>query len=414
MLTAILDIWVELAPWLLLGAAAAGLMHVLVPAAWMRKHLSGQMGVLKAVLVGVPLPLCSCGVIPVGLGLRKNGASEGASVGFLISTPQTGVDSVFVSASFLGWPFAALKVVAALVTGLVGGTLADIGKTNEAPALVVDSGDAAPKANPLKEFFHQTLMLLRAIWGWLVVGVLVSAAITWMIPARSLSEIPVFTGFGALLVTLVISLPLYVCATASVPIAAALVSAGLPTGAALVFLMAGPATNIATLGAVYRTLGRRSMLVYLSTIVVGSLLAGLAFNHLIAPDVVQTHAHNHTSDWWRSLSGITLAVVIGWFAIDDARRWLRKRMRSPSADSLSQTVHVSGMTCNGCAASLERALEDHHNIESADVSFDNKRAVIRGNASLTEVADAIAGAGFQMTDHSVARSADSLQPSESE
>ncbi len=394
MFTAIWNIWLELAPWLFVGAAAAGLMHVLVPADWMRRHLSGRMGVLKAVLIGIPLPLCSCGVIPVGLGLRKSGAGNGAAVGFLISTPQTGVDSILVSASFLGWPFAILKVVTALVTGLLGGTLADSGETIP---LEVISGIEAPGhavSGKFREFVAQSAELIRSIWGWLVIGVVISAGITWMVPEQSLSSIPALTGIWALLITLVISLPLYVCATASVPIAAALVASGLPAGAALVFLMAGPATNIATLGAVYRTLGRRSMFVYLTTIVAGSLLAGLAFNHLITADVAHVHAHDHTSDWWRTVCAIALAGLVGWFAFEDARRWFRKRTTSAQTDGPSITVNVSGMTCNGCAASLERALEGSDDVQSADVSFDQGTAVVCGTASLEQISDTAASAGF--------------------
>ena len=127
MLSATWTIWLELAPWILLGAAVSGILHVLLPATWLQKNLNGRIGVLRAVALGVPLPLCSCGVIPVGLGLKKDGAGNGAAVGFLISTPQTGIDSILVSASFLGWPFALLKVVVALLTGVVGGLIAEDG-----------------------------------------------------------------------------------------------------------------------------------------------------------------------------------------------------------------------------------------------------------------------------------------------
>ncbi len=394
MLTAIWNIWLELAPWLIVGAASAGLMHVLVPASWMKRHLSGRMGVLKAVLIGVPLPLCSCGVIPVGLGLRRSGAGNGAAVGFLISTPQTGVDSVLVSASFLGWPFAILKVVTALITGLIGGTLADSTDTIALEVISDEETHAHPARGKFREFTAQSIELIRSIWGWLVIGVLISAGITWMVPEQSLSNIPALTGIWALLITLVISLPLYVCATASVPIAAALVASGLPAGAALVFLMAGPATNIATLGAVYRTLGRRSMLIYLTTIVAGSLVAGLAFNHLITVNVTDLHTHDHTSDWWRTASAIALAGLVAWFAIEDARRWLRKRLTTDNTDTPSVTVNVSGMTCNGCAASLERALESRSEVDSADVSFDQGTAVVYGTATLEQIGETVAGAGF--------------------
>lgn len=398
MLTDILNIWLELSPWLLLGAAAAGLLHVLVPASWMQRHLSGRMGVLKAVLVGVPLPLCSCGVIPVGLGLRKSGASHGAAVGFLISTPQTGIDSILVSASFLGWPFAFLKVIVALVTGLLGGFVADLPAKSESSDNT--SSEPLPQIQQRKrwqEFLEHSSMLIQSIWGWLVIGVLVSAGISWLVPEQSLADIPALSGFSALLVTLVISLPLYICATASVPIAAALVAGGLPPGAALVFLMAGPATNVATLGAVYRALGGRTLLVYLTSIVSGSLLAGLAFNQLLVINVTHLHAHDHLTGWWRIASAVILAAMILRFAFQDAAHWFRKWAPAEAASGPAVTVSVSGMTCNGCAAKLERALQATAHVQSARVSFEEGKAVVQGTASLEEVRATVSGAGFRVT-----------------
>ena len=404
MVDAIWSIWLELAPWLLLGAVVAGLMHVVVPAGWLRRQLSGRMGVAKAVLVGIPLPLCSCGVIPVGLGLRSEGASRGASVGFLISTPQTGVDSILVSTSFLGWPFALLKVVVALVTGLVGGCVANIGEADDqqlqpSTAAGSERSDAGPPATVSKPlaFMDQTIDIVRSIWGWLVVGVVVSAVITRVVPPNSFSDVGALTGLSALLVTLVISLPLYVCATASVPIAAALVDSGLPPGAALVFLMAGPATNVATLGAVYRTLGRRSLIVYLATIVIGSVTAGLAFNQVIDTSVTLHQVHDHTA-WWRIVCGIVLAASVLWFAISDGLRFVRKRRVVLSNGDNSITLQVDGMTCDGCAARLERTLETSDEIERADASFAEHRVTVSGIASHSAVTRAVQAAGFSVRD----------------
>jgi len=398
MVDAIWDIWLELAPWLLLGASVAGLMNVLIPAGWMKKHLNGRMGVLKAVLVGVPLPLCSCGVIPVGLGLRKSGASNGAAVGFLISTPQTGVDSILVSASFLGWPFAILKVGVALVTGLIGGWLADLRPDSMTDDTVATSSTVHATGTAWQRFLHNSVDLIQSIWGWLVIGALVSACITWLVPENSLSKIPLLSGFSALVITLLISLPLYVCATASVPIAAALVAAGLPSGAALVFLMAGPATNVATLGAVYRTLGGRTLIVYLGTIIAGSFAAGLAFNSVLPFAAAALHAHDHTSAWWRVASAIVLAAMIVWFAVDDFRSWLRKRLRSTASED-SMTLTVDGMTCNGCASKLEKALASQPGVTSADVSFDQRRATVSGTVSHAAVVETVCRTGFSVVEN---------------
>ena len=172
------QVLLELAPWLLLGAAIGGMLHVALPASFLRRQLSGRSGVLKAVGLGVPLPLCSCGVIPVGLQLKKSGASDGAVVAFLISTPQTGADSILVSASMLGWPFAIFKLVSAAVTGIVGGWLTDASaKSATAPLPMVDLQEPLP-GNRLAALVSHGLELLHSIWGWLVFGVLVSAAIT--------------------------------------------------------------------------------------------------------------------------------------------------------------------------------------------------------------------------------------------
>ena len=397
MLSAVWNIWLELAPWLLLGAAASGVLHAILPEGWLQRHLSGRFGVLKAVLLGIPLPLCSCGVIPVGLGLRKDGASNGAAVGFLISTPQTGVDSILVSGSMLGWPFAILKVGVALVTGLVGGSLADLSSDSADRQNESVNQEQASTGNRIRLAWAHSVELIRSVWKWLIAGVLVSAAITWLVPERSFQDIALLSGVSALLLTLVLSVPLYVCATASVPIAAALVASGLPPGAALVFLMAGPATNVATIGAVHRTLGLKSLAIYLSTIVVGSVVAGLVFNEVIDPSVAAIHHHHHDATWWRIASAVALLVFIVSFVVEDIRNVLRRHAADDDSRP-STTVSVKGMTCNGCAGKLRRTLEAHSRIAHADVSFEDGKAVVTGDAEAETIRSLVLAAGFEPGD----------------
>lgn len=164
MLHAMWNVLLGLAPWLLLGMAIAGLLHVALPANFVRRQLRGRSGVLRAVALGVPLPLCSCGVIPAGLGLKKDGASNGAVVGFLISTPQTGVDSILVSSSFLGWPFALFKVVSAAVTGLVGGWITDrVAGGAPDPTTDGDAPAAGSTRRSLKDAVEHAVDILRSI-----------------------------------------------------------------------------------------------------------------------------------------------------------------------------------------------------------------------------------------------------------
>jgi uncharacterized membrane protein YraQ (UPF0718 family) len=336
MFQAMWHILLELAPWLLIGVAVAAALHALLPPDFMRRHLSGRWSVAKAALIGVPLPLCSCAVIPVGLSLKRQGATSGASVAFLISTPQTGVDSILVSGAMLGLPFALFKMVSAFIIGLVGGVLTnrfsdddELSIADAAPSCCQGgAGDPAlailspPPPSRFNVFLTESRLLLQSIWRWLAVGIVVSAAITYFLPPDSLAQLGAGGGVAAMLLALVVGMPLYVCAVASVPIAAALVHAGFPVGAALVFLIAGPASNIATMGAVYRGLGRRTFVIYMSTIAVGSLLFGWAFQSLIDltplhAEAAHAHADHETQAWWAVASGIALLALMAWFAVQE-------------------------------------------------------------------------------------------------
>ncbi|MEP3481242.1 MAG: permease [Fuerstiella sp.] len=402
MFSAIWQIWIEMAPWLLLGTLAASLVHVLLPTGFVSRHLSGRLGVLKAVLVGIPLPLCSCAVIPAGLGLKKSGASDGAAVGFLISTPQTGIDSILVSGSLLGWPFAFLKVGVALVTGWAGGIAVGTKEKSATPLaptpliVIEPTPNQKPLAQPNRwTAFHQHFfMLIQSLWGWLVIGVLISAAISHWVPEDTISSLPGFTGWPSLLLVLLIAIPMYVCATASVPIAAALVGSGLPAGAALVFLMAGPATNLATIGAVYKTLGQRSLIVYLTSIIVGSVSAGAIFNQVIPTAVVSGHTHLMAPTWWEIATAIALCGLVIWFAFIDVKSvWERFR---PASEAPGRRFAIEGMTCNGCAAKLRSSLLADPAINEASVSFATASATIMGEATDEQVRQVTTQAGFSV------------------
>ena len=243
--TEIWHIMLELSPWLLFGMLLAGILHVLLPSGFIRRHLGGSKfsSVFKAVAVGVPMPLCSCGVIPTAIGLHKDGASKGAATGFLISTPQTGVDSILVSATFLGWPFAIFKVISALLSGLIGGLFVNYtengrkGKVNSNKTTEIKNCCSSEKPSPpgteelqdsssasaagllikIKEALSFGLLqLLGDIYKWLIVGILAAALINAFISPGELHNVAWTQGLLGMLAMLLISLPMYVCATASV------------------------------------------------------------------------------------------------------------------------------------------------------------------------------------------------------
>lgn len=395
------SVWLELAPWLLLGALIAAALHVWLPAGFMQRQFTGRAGVFKAVLFGVPLPLCSCGVIPTGLGLKQDGASDGAAVGFLISTPQTGVDSILVSASFLGWPFAVFKLASAALTGIVGGLWADAVSSDDGCG--VEAAEAAPRARGLRDGVDHGLMLLRTIAGWVVFGVVLSAAIGLWLPDDLFTGLGTYGAVVPFVGALLVSLPLYVCATASVPIAAALVASGMPAGAALVFLMAGPATNVATIGAVYRGFGGRVLAVYLATIVGGSMGLGWLFDAVIDTSAAAEAMHHHGTAWWALAAGVLGGLIFVGFALQALiGRW-RARAAAASAAPVVE-LDVEGITCGGCARKVDAALRTVEGVEAVEIDIPTGRARVAGRAAAPRLIEALDGAGYPSVEARGARS----------
>lgn len=331
-----------MSPYLLLGFLLAGLMHAFVPGKFYTKYLSRKSfrSVLNAALLGIPLPLCSCGVIPTAMSLRKEGASKGAVVSFLIATPQTGVDSIIATFSLMGLPFAIVRPIAALFTAIFGGVIVDKAepekkccchseeKETEEHSCCCHShkeeaervchchseekkveehsccchshkeeaehvchchseekkGEGSCHCHSHKSFFtkikealtYAYVDMMEDIGKWLVIGLVVAAAITVLVPTEYFA---VFQGntLASMLLVLCIAMPMYLCATGSIPIAVALMMKGLTPGAALVMLMAGPACNFASMLLIRRSLGLRTMLVYILSIVLGAV----AFGYLI-------------------------------------------------------------------------------------------------------------------------------------
>ncbi|HRE90112.1 MAG TPA: permease [Myxococcota bacterium] len=386
----------ELAPWLLLGLAIAGLFHAVLPAGLVARSLRGKAGVFKAVGIGVPLPLCSCGVIPAGIGLKKDGASSGAAVGFLIATPQTGVDSILVSASMLGWPFALVKVGAALVTGLVGGLLVERTSPTTPSAGPLLAGPTQPLATRLRKGAGHSVEVFRSIWRWLAFGVLMSAALMTLVTPGSLASAFGDSWFLASLAVLAVAIPTYVCATGSVPIAAALVAGGLPLPAALVFLMAGPATSIATIGTVHKHFGRKVTALYLGTIIVGSLTFAWLFDTTLGGLAAHAHHHEHGGLGWLSyvFAGVLVAAM-AWFAVQEVRSFIRGK-RTVADETPRLELEVSGMTCNGCVMGLERALSQVAGVEKTEVVLDGGKTTVLGRVERQAVVDAVRRAGFEV------------------
>lgn len=351
----------EMAPYLLFGFAVAGLLHVLIGRDFVERWLGkpGLGGVIKASVLGVPMPLCSCSVIPVAASLRKSGATRGATASFLSSTPQTGVDSIMATYALLGGVFTAVRILVAFVCGIVTGFLIELfckdapaKKSSEAfslgsAALTPMSPPAtsrkidlrpgrpspaaenvsisccakkpAPKRDPMEALRYGFLTLPADLANALALGLVLAGLITTLMPSDLLTG-SLSTGPLAFLLATAISLPLYVCATASIPMAYALMAAGISPGAALVFLITGPATNTATIVTVWKMLGRSATAIYLTSLLVVSWLAGWFFNAALSNEVDTGAMHAHEAlqpSFWQHGSGlllIGLLVVSLWKA----------------------------------------------------------------------------------------------------
>ncbi|MEQ8955611.1 MAG: SO_0444 family Cu/Zn efflux transporter, partial [Gammaproteobacteria bacterium] len=256
------DLVVESAPWLLLGYFLAGVIKQLIPDHWVKNQLAkpGFSSIVKGAFIGAPLPLCSCGVIPTSLAIRKAGASKGATASFLVATPETGVDSISFSYAVLGPIFAIARPIGALISAIVAGVLVGVMDPDETQASeqpvqksCCGSGKTAAAVKQPK-FIEKLINAVKYGYGrmisdtakWLVIGLVAAAFITALVPQSFFLQWG--DGVVAMLIMVIVGLPMYICATASTPVAASLLFAGISPGAALVFMLTGPATNIATMG----------------------------------------------------------------------------------------------------------------------------------------------------------------------
>jgi uncharacterized protein len=405
----------QMSPYLLFGFFVAGILSVLFSPEWIERHLGGRgFGpVLKASLLGVPLPLCSCGVIPVSASIRRHGASRAATISFLLSTPQTGVDSIAVTWGLLGPIFGIFRPIAALVTGLLGGGLVqffDERDSSNGAEHVVNNTPCAESCCTgknegnfiLRALKFSFLTLPRDLGKSLLIGVLIAGVIGAIVSKDGLKP---YLGNEILSIFIMIAagIPLYVCATGSVPMAMSFIHAGVSPGAALAFLISGPATNAATISTTWKLLGKRATILYLVTIALSAVICGLAFDGMLPfvasafpnPDSMTT-CHSDKIDWLPHFWSLALLLVIGisyMHPIFSSARVpghshkhlgeTKEKSASPEVeDATMQTLEleVPGMTCRHCVAAVIRALKECEGVQSVEVDLKGGRAFVTGNS----------------------------------
>ena len=408
----------EMAPYLLLGFFFAGLLRAFVPKGVYRKHLAprNMKSVVKAAAIGIPLPLCSCGVIPTSVGLRREGASHGACTSFLIATPQTGVDSITATYSLMGLPFAIVRPIAALFTAMFGGWLVNrYAREDEAVSAEAsrnhqqeecsDSFEAEEAAGgtffeKFRNGMHYAFVeMLQDVGKWLVVGLLIAALITVAVPNEWLAALHEYKLLNMIIV-LAVAVPMYVCATGSIPIAVSLMAKGLTPGAALVLLMAGPAVNSASMLVIGKVFGKRTLKLYLLAIILGAVGFGLCIDYLLPQDMFRVNTMMttdvHCGHCVSLLQWLWVVLFVGLLVNAFFSRWYGSRkLKQDHAEHAVNQYKVDGMACNHCKANVEKAISGVPGVETVEVDLAKGIAYVTGRHDAALLVEAVGKIGFE-------------------
>lgn len=408
-----LNILNEMSPYVLLGFFIAGLLHVFVNEATLTRHLSGSgwRPVVKAAAIGIPLPLCSCGVLPTAVSLRRQGASKAATTSFLIATPQTGVDSIAATYSLLGLPFALIRPVAALVGAVIGGMA--VGK--------FAGGDNDNSANTHYNTWEETASqpwhakvraslkygfvdMIDSMGKWLVIGLIIATLITVFVPDSlfvGLRQYPLV----AMIAVVLIAVPMYICATGSIPIAMSLMMKGLSPGVAFVLLMAGPAANFASMLILEKTQGRRATAIYIISVIVTAIAFGLIIDYLLPASwftispVTDGHSHHMHLGVWETLCSIVLAVLLLLSALRHINLFGSKshtHSHSQTTHLMTKTYKIEGMNCAHCKASVEKAISGVPGVTAVEVNLSGGTAEVSGTPDDEKLMEAVRLVGFDI------------------
>ncbi len=387
----------EMAPYLFLGFIIAGVLHVFMPVDFISRHAGGEsfLSVLKASLLGIPLPLCSCGVLPVAASLRKAGAGKAPTLSFLITTPVTGVDSIMATWSLMGWLFTLLRLISAIVIGMATGVAMLIfGNGNGTIPLesvqpeCIDcqkSHEHSHEGGKIRNILRYAFIELPGeIAGSILFGLLLGGLIVAVLPPEVVSAY-LGSGIWGMLVAVAVAIPLYVCATGSIPIAAGMLAAGFSPGAALAFLIAGPATNTVGMTTVRKLLGKRALIVYLSVIFLGSIVFGLLFDAIFSktgmvfPVVSEEHGLHGLAIWEHIAGGVLLAITLSLLLKEKVVDRLVIYIKGKEGrDKMNNNVMLSvpSMTCAGCKTAVMEALLELSEVQTVDVHLGTKTVLI--------------------------------------
>lgn len=421
-LESIYILFIEMAPYLMIGLAFVAILDIYITKKFVKEQIGGKGigSVVKAALFGVPLPLCSCGVIPTTVYMADSKASKGAVTSFLVSTPQTGIDSIVATYGMMGPVFGFFRPIAAFIMGISTGLFINKKFPPEEDKKkfnlnVINSSEAkeiAEEQKPITERAKNSLRyafvdFLDDIVVEFLIGLLIAAAITFFLPTEFLAGTGLQSGILGMLLMIIIGIPMYVCATASIPIALSLILKGFSPGVAFVFLAVGPATNAASIGILSKSLGKQLIIYYLTTLIVLSIIFGylldFVFSYLgINPQEQLAVGHHHDHDSMSlipheiqiALSAIFIVLVIGSLYRKYGQKWFVKKSKADDRES----IEVKGMTCNHCVATVTDSISGIAKIGDVEVNLSEGKAFYTGNPNKEELKKAIQDCGYEVND----------------
>ncbi len=410
LLIEVYNIFIEMSPYILLGLFFVGVMNLYVNKDLIKQHIGKNniSSIIKAAIFGIPLPLCSCGVIPTAVYMSQSNASKPAVVSFLVATPQTGIDSIFATYGMMGPIFAIYRPIAALFMGVFSGLIAkkfthEPKKTFMSLNVLNDKIQIESKSFFDKFIKYPYIEFLDDIAPQFLVGIIIAGFISYIIPDDFFAGSGLNTGIISMLLMIVIGVPMYICATASIPIAVALMLKGFSPGAAFVFLAVGPATNAASFTVLSKSLGKKIVSIYIISIILSALVFGYLIDFIhyyfdinYTDYILISHHHHHSElDLISLISGVILFILLS-FSI--YRIYFKKYFIKKTLPINYTEIAISGMTCSHCSDTVTKTLSQFSELSDIKVDHISGVATFKGNINKETLKDRISKAGYQVLD----------------
>lgn len=394
---------------MLLGLGFVAILNLLVTKNLIIRHVGSNnlFSVVKASLFGVPLPLCSCGVVPTAVYMAKNGASRASVVSFLISTPQTGIDSIIATYGMMGWLFAIYRPIMAFMMGIAGGLSAALFNTEkkEKKIIIDEIKTRPPFGKRIKKTINYAFVeFLDDISVHFVVGLIIAGFIAYFLPADAIADYGIQSGILGMLLMIAIGAPMYICATASIPIAVVLMMKGFSPGVAFVFLAVGPATNAASLAVLAEAIGKKTTAIYVISMSLSAIIAGYILDwifSIFSIDMVAMlkHMHEH-GDMISYEIKLILAVIFFILLVASIYRVIKAKIDAKKETIMdkgaAEKLNIEGMTCPNCVAHVKRAIEKTDGVDSVDIKLDENAAYIEGKFDKDQIIKSVEDAGYKV------------------